>query len=105
MLNPVFHSRVHGSAIDQIHGTAEQVFQRVADANIVINRPNARLIQINQDVDVAVGLVVAPRDGPEKRSMKNAVNLQLSAVGAQFPQYRVTGHAQTSNMGDGLGEI
>ena len=105
MLDPVLHTRVHGSAIDHVDWTAQQVFERVTNTHIVVDGADARLIQVHQNIDVAAGLVVASGNGPEQGSVKNALNLEFGAVGTQFPQYRVTGHFKASSMGTKPGEI
>jgi hypothetical protein len=67
------NTRFQTFAADHIDRTVEHVGYKVLHAGIVENRHDDCWIEIDQDVDIAVGAVLAACDGTEQRGMGNAL--------------------------------
>src|SRR5580704_16341859 len=64
-------------AADDIDLTVEHVGDKIFHARIVDNRHDDCGVEIDQDVNVTVGAVVATREGTEQRGMGNALRPQV----------------------------
>src|SRR6266852_1916889 len=64
-------------AADDVDRTVEHVGDKVFHAGIVENCHDDCGIEIDQNVDIAVGTVIAARDGTEQRGMGDALRPQV----------------------------
>jgi len=68
-----FDTGLQTLAADHIDRTIEHVSDEIFHAGIIENCHNDCGIKIDRDVDIAVGAVVAPRNGAKQRSMGDAL--------------------------------
>ena len=71
-------TRFQTLAINDIDWVVEHARDELFHAGIIENRYDDGGIQIDQDVDIAIGKIVTSRDGTKQRSMSNALRPQVS---------------------------
>ena len=74
---------LQGFPVDHVNGTLKQARDVILDARIVEHRRDNRGVEVNENVDVAIGSLLVTGNGTEQGGMRDAVRPQ---VGLAFPQ-------------------
>jgi hypothetical protein len=88
--DPVAHSRLQGLRRRKVHGPSEDFSQAVAQSSEL--EEIRRLMELNEDADVAVGVRFASGHRPVNPKPAYASTRQLGAMGLDLLEENLRGH-------------
>src|SRR3984957_17919217 len=85
-------TRLQRLPVDHVNRALKQARDIIFQARIVEHRPDNRRVEINQNVNVAVGNLLVARDGAEQGSVRDPMSPQVGLAFLQRPYDLIPAH-------------
>src|SRR5271165_6965498 len=76
---------LQGFPVDHVNGTLEQASDVIFQTSVVEDRADNRGVEVNENVNVAVGSLLVTRDGAEQGGVRHAMRPQVGLALLQRP--------------------
>src|ERR1700736_3555656 len=86
--------RLEGGAIDYVNRYPEQTRDELFEADVFVDRALGTWLKFHQNIEIAVGAVIAPRHRAEHGSVRHAARAQGALIAAKGADGVLSVHAK-----------